>query len=346
MPAFAEVDWVSKDAGEVSIDRRKVVFSRLAEKALGKIADEVSKVVRSISLEARPSQFAWLNDRVADRALPDTTPCWLSRKEGADTWSEIRFPAVASLTFIYLRIRRLEWLGQEVTVVPSLQGHDADGHYQGLAFVLPTTPPDRVVVVQDYSLHVAALWEKKPEQACFTHQQFAKSQFPPNWIDLCGVGFDRYSGTPGTMPIWNSGHPLVGALSEQAWRWMGSHQLPDVDPLSIKDRILSDHSYAATWTLFCLAVGFTKICLGACERDKTFTRELWKRLHEVMGRNGAIMYFVQSVPHSQLHLFSSGTLETKISVRPKGVLPEASPEWTLESPVIRSSPDLGSKETP
>ena len=147
-----------------------------------------------------------------------------------------------------------------------------NNYYDGLTWYSNASPPDRIMLLEhSYSyagkagnleaklaraLHgteIAPIWTTLPKFMPSSHVAGNTSKFPPKWTTLCGVRFEHYFGYAVSVHIWNSEHPLLSYIDSDWLVWCQKMFSATLDPLPLRDEVLSNRSRASAWVILCMS---------------------------------------------------------------------------------------------
>ena len=137
-------------------------------------------------------------------------------------------------------------------------------------------------VVSD--IKIIPIWTMPPKTPVRQHPFGFTSAFPVNWSSLCCVKLKDVPQFATNTHAWNSEHELPLSVDLQGHDWCKTVFAKSLDPLPLKQEILSNRSRAAGWVMMCLMTEAREIWSGLIERDKAFLWELWELVFS--SRNG------------------------------------------------------------
>jgi hypothetical protein len=284
---IAEVDWVDSAAGLISVDRQTVELSEAALQALDWLGQEASNLLQRTLEELHQSPYAWLSYRYANvSSPPDISLEWARVPRGGRLvspaqktefyWSDVPFPAVPSLAFIYEQsIGNYTWRRRKVNIISSIPGIQDDDHYDGLSWHARSIAPDRIMWREHYETALVPLWEADPRGRANTHAAGIVAHFPPEWANvLCGVRFMSYSSNRGSAIVWNPAHALVQAVDAEAQSWATEAFAHSLDPIPLRSDLMASTSRAAAWLMRCLSERGWEVWEGLEDREAGLLAEV------------------------------------------------------------------------
>jgi hypothetical protein len=281
--AFLRVNWVSDEVGKILASRDAFTEANYQSSRWLEIEAHARKMLDQLLEDFKDSQYAWLNERIAGR-----TPArhrriqWLREEEQSAAerkrlhlcWGEVKFPALSRSSFGYLfdhfprPAGGLTLNNRPVCVVPwsiPAPATDSDSESGAIGWNPINTPPDRVAWLGGWHFSMAPIWLRRP--GTVLQRQWLESKFPPQWKELCGAEFRWYAGQDKTAIVWNCDHVLVKKADAQARGWCEKTFRESIDPVPLRDELLSDPSKAASWLLQCLSRDSSAVWEGLPERD-------------------------------------------------------------------------------
>src|SRR5208283_1226111 len=139
--------------------------------------------------------------------------------------------------------------------------------------------------------------------------------------------------------VWNPVHPIVRLAEAAGWEWCLEKFESTLDPLSVRDTLLSKPSRAASWILLCLQRGQHDLWNGLLDRDPSFLKDLWNTVSSLSARINpgiaqGIFQFVEEPSDSRLRRLSptGWTAYRSLSnaAELKEYLPQVTSDWQLE----------------
>lgn len=336
-----EVDFEDNRAATVHVSRDVMTENASAVEAMEWLQQrEVRELVRDFLKANAASEFAWLNHRIAGAECVEVpNPKWVAvgDRSGHGVWRAVSFPAVSTLpSWVFTRAptRGVTWKGRPVDIVQCLRGAGEKEHYDGLSWAGAFEAPDRIVAYEYYRPMVVPLWTLKVSKGRRASAGVVRtSRLPPSWKSLCGVQFAHFAKMFEGATVWNREHPLVRALTPEAWGWASGLRVEFVDPLAISAEILSDRGRAAAWMLRILGSGLRELWLGCGERSPSFVEGLWQLLF-AKGARSALCLWLEAASDSRLRIVGPDRWETcKERSDVERWMPDPGDEWRLEGGV-------------
>lgn len=310
--AVVEVDAYSSEAGLLSVDRKGIELSQTFKLALQNLHRDVENMYDKLSSNNMQSKFALLNHNLVTGPLPSVDNMrWLKGVQDSKrperriaVWDKVSLPVVHYSRSIsgwgnednILRDfdeDKLLWRSRRVSTFHSLSrfGRSAD------TWRTSKVMPERIVEFTHRSrLFLAALWTKESIENSDLTRSLSIGQecsFPPEWTNLAVVQLED-SGT-NKLSFLNSDHDLVKLFDEARFSELPFSLSRVFDPLPLKETILQNKFYAATWLLAYLAKSrgseeqkYKLIWNALPQRDPLFLSSLW----EVLGLNETTSFYV------------------------------------------------------
>jgi hypothetical protein len=255
----AEVDFQSPAVGALSVSRGRLDLTSDGIAAVDWLGDRARDMVETFVSEHRESSFTLMNSRISGVRVPANARYeWalglggraLLRKHErrrAVRWGQLRFP----LSGVTREPVPLSWSGQTLSGAVQLRQHGHTWSGLSIAWHGPDTPPQRVVALENlgYGPIPVPLWTEPPLPVDPTFPAGWKSDFPPEWRDVCGA---MLGGRWAETLAWNLGNPVVRtALASMSPVW--TPRPPQVGAATWLDamleEILGNQTTAATWVL-------------------------------------------------------------------------------------------------
>ncbi|HBH81503.1 MAG TPA: hypothetical protein DDY39_16885 [Nitrospira sp.] len=358
-----EVDWISSAAGEIAVDRKELHATYQSAKCSSWLMKQVKQWRKEIVQGMKGSVMQTLNMKLADPAMAPTKPVHWLAIEGARyteerVWKPLKFPLISCNSFGGFVGANITWKGAKVSVSGNIQEMYDDQVYEGLPWFSWATPPDKVVLAEHASLQtkvhqgqrrihqlkpriqMVPIWTTPPKFDANRGPFRVKSCFPEKWLALCCAKFHGLSEFTRTTTIWNSEHFLSDSLDQEGEIWCRKSFAKSLNPLPVKQEILSSVSHSVGWLVMCLRRESRELWEGLKEKDQTFLRNLWEVIfsgsYETSSRERAICMWVEDeFDESRLCVLTpSGWLDldpldkqdnNKIS----NYLPDPGPDWKV-----------------
>jgi len=361
---YIEADWVSSAVGEIAVDRKQLHATDQSAKYSSWLIKQMKQWKKEIAQGMKGSVFGTLNMKLSDPAMVPTKPLHWLAFEGAKhkeerVWKPLKFPLVSCNSFINSDDPvNITWKGAKVSVSGNIQEMHDDEVYEGMAWFSWATPPDKVVLAEyaplqmkvyqgQKQIHVkpivqmVPIWTTPPKFAANRHPSGITSCFPAKWRTLCCAKFKDLSAFSSTTTIWNNEHILSAGLDSKGLIWCRETFAKSLNPLPVKQDILSSISHAVGWMTMCLRNESRELWEGLKERDQPFLQDLWEVIFSgspgTSSRDRAICMWVgdQIEEESQLCVLTpSGWLDVDTRDRQdnskiKKYLPDPGPDWKV-----------------
>jgi hypothetical protein len=185
---------------------------------------------------------------------------------------------------------------------------------------------------------ISPLWTKSPRRVVSeTKHALNSCQYPPTWNRIVGASFEYR--VNGVETIWNRAHPLVAAVSTEAWQWSAQAFRSGQDPLELRDGSLKDRANAAAWILRMLCTEQDDVWNGLVERAPHCVQDLWNVLFPrarrgalppglalwVQKSHDSLLYRVMREGWSVLHADGS---DDRAEI--EKWMPDPGPDWTVQ----------------
>jgi hypothetical protein len=312
-----EINLHSPEAGKIKVSRDEFVFTESGEQALRWLDQEVYSFIHEFLQKNEKSLYATVSCAVNwGGASPKNPLNWIhvERIEGSNdaraAWKPVKFPAISSTAFMYEAIpdRTILWRKRPVSTMRCIGKPTDRNHYDGIAWNRAGICPDRVVefITEFGRSSLVALWVSQdgarsprvvPGYAC---------RFSPRWKTLCGVTFQHFSGSRSPRTFWNPRHRFVSAIDETGWQWCKDRFRDTLDPLTQRDTLLSNVSYAGAWAISVIEKGERDLWEGLVEREPQFLSYVWELLFGVnrTAKSEVVCFWVEDVTDTRLRVVS------------------------------------------
>ncbi len=318
---FIEADWVSSAVGEIAVDRKQLHATDQSAKYSSWLMKQVKQWRKEIAQGMNGSVLGTLNMKLADPAMVSTKPLrWLAIEGARYTeervWKPLKFPLISCNSFSdSVGPANITWMGAKVSVSGNIQEMYDDQVYEGLPWFSWATPPDKVVLAEHAFLQtkvhqgqrrihklkpiiqMVPIWTTPPKFNANRRPFTVKSCFPEKWRTLCCAKFHDLSEFARTTTIWNSEHFLTDSLDPEGEIWCRKTFAKSLNPLPVKQEILSSVSHAVGWLMMCLRRESRVLWEGLKEKDQTFLPNLWEVIfsgsYETSSRERVICMWVE-----------------------------------------------------
>ena len=307
--AFVEVDWFSAIAGSIAVNRTRFLLNTQSTEFRPWITEQCENIRSEIAKNSEQSVFGLLNRNLTNSGITIWKPLsWLAL-ENADhgkgrKWMPLKFPLISRNTLFDEDLpTNITWKRSKVSTSGNIQGMHDNEVYEGLTWYSERTPPDKIMLMEraafpktnkrsrarPHLMHAPTLipiWTTPPKLAPRSHAVGYISKFPRKWPTLCVAEFEFFIDEEPTH-IWNSRHPILSLLSVEGLDWCAKTFAKPLDPLPLKNEILSTSGRASAWVMMCLRTEAQELWEGAKERDPSFLKNLWEIIFPDRKRTGS-----------------------------------------------------------
>jgi hypothetical protein len=345
--ALIEMDLTDARAGSVSVSRNVLDITSVGQEYFRWVVARSEELAGQFAEENLDSSYAWLDSKALDLNQNGGIPrnvSWLSTSygfgNGSVIWDRCSFPLTTAKLAPYRcewgQRWRILWKDTAVTVLPSLGSDTSDREPgSGDPWNSRAFPPDRVVVMRVNwfpGMSVVPLWTQTPTKR-ESDSAILSCAFPSSWRHVSSVRFKWALADLDDFVVWNPENWLFALIDQSSVAWVRKNVSATLDPLPIKEALLSSPSYAAAWIVLCIESQKWDLWDGLKDRDSSFLVSLWGVLRPVpgepdVGRTEKILQWISSGNESTFHELSpNGWFSSRSGL--ESFLHELRPEFTL-----------------
>ncbi|HYG56983.1 MAG TPA: hypothetical protein VD902_02800 [Symbiobacteriaceae bacterium] len=243
--AYVEVDWFNPKAGKLSVSRSVIELTPAAQTALAQLDEKLTQIVSEMCTRFSGTPYDLLNCCVAGFGLPRQAN-WLNvpeDDEGDIAELEPLNPPMVSSFRRGMKLTRWSWNGQPVMLLNEIIERSGS---ENLTWHPLRLAPNRLVFLEDFRVGAALvpLFDTLPLRAD-TFGPGVRTQFPPSLRTVCMA---RLGSSPDTVFL-NVSHPLIQAIEDASWKWVGEVFEKSIDPTPHFEALAQYKSRGAAWVL-------------------------------------------------------------------------------------------------